>query len=109
MTTKALLCKDSWELGAFVIHLDATFKLNSVGYPVLITDASRSFHLLANADVCPRVQPREDMTISAQVGLHYARMDVEAQPRTGWPADLRPAYCPCKFHFKMGVLLSFAD
>ncbi|KAE9353357.1 hypothetical protein PF008_g5039 [Phytophthora fragariae] len=50
MTTKALLRNAAREPGTFVMHLDATFKLNSVGYPVLvcgITDASRSFHLLA--------------------------------------------------------------
>ncbi|KAF1794517.1 hypothetical protein GQ600_3396 [Phytophthora cactorum] len=28
---------------------------------------------------------REDMAISAQFGVHYARMEVEGQPRTGWP------------------------
>ncbi|KAG2778060.1 hypothetical protein Pcac1_g11675 [Phytophthora cactorum] len=50
MTTKALLRNAVRDPGTFVLHLDATFKLNSVGYPVLvcgITDASRSFHLLA--------------------------------------------------------------
>ncbi|KAF1774640.1 hypothetical protein GQ600_24999 [Phytophthora cactorum] len=51
---------------------------------------------------------REDMAITAQFGVHYARMEVEGQPRTGWPVDLRTAYCPGKYHFKMGVLLSFA-
>jgi len=45
---------------------------------------------------------REDMAISAQFGVHYARMEIEGQPRTGWPVDLRAAYCPCKYHFKMG-------
>ncbi|KAG2845605.1 hypothetical protein PC118_g2005 [Phytophthora cactorum] len=50
MTTKALLRNAVRDSGTFVLHLDAMFKLNSVGYPVLvcsITDASRSFHLLA--------------------------------------------------------------
>ncbi|KAG2946829.1 hypothetical protein PC117_g7307 [Phytophthora cactorum] len=28
---------------------------------------------------------REDMAITAQFGVHYARMEVEGQPRTGWP------------------------
>ncbi|KAG3199401.1 hypothetical protein PC128_g5296 [Phytophthora cactorum] len=50
MPTKALLRNAVRDPGIFVLHLDATFKLNSVGYPVLvcgINDASRSFHLLA--------------------------------------------------------------
>ncbi|KAG3154460.1 hypothetical protein PI124_g9616 [Phytophthora idaei] len=50
MTTKALLRNAARDPGTFVLHLDATFKLNSVGYPVLvcgITDASRTFHLVA--------------------------------------------------------------
>ncbi|KAG3084910.1 hypothetical protein PI125_g19396 [Phytophthora idaei] len=45
-TTKALLRNAARDPGTFVLHLDATFKLNSVGYPVLvcgITDASRTF------------------------------------------------------------------
>ncbi|KAG3131814.1 hypothetical protein PI126_g19903 [Phytophthora idaei] len=50
MTTKALLRNAARDPGTFVLHLDATFKLNSVGYPVHvcgITDASRTFHLVA--------------------------------------------------------------
>ncbi|KAG3242659.1 hypothetical protein PI124_g12514 [Phytophthora idaei] len=29
---------------------------------------------------------REDMAITTQSGVHYARMEVEGQPRTGWPS-----------------------
>ncbi|RLN26795.1 hypothetical protein BBJ28_00025398, partial [Nothophytophthora sp. Chile5] len=50
MTTKALLRNAVRDPGTFVLHLDATFKLNSVGYPVLVcgtTGASRTFHLVA--------------------------------------------------------------
>ncbi|KAG2759719.1 hypothetical protein PC129_g19504 [Phytophthora cactorum] len=50
MTTKALLRNAARDPSTFFLHLDATFKLNSVGYPVLvcgITDASRTFHLVA--------------------------------------------------------------
>ncbi|KAG3002260.1 hypothetical protein PC116_g16543 [Phytophthora cactorum] len=45
---------------------------------------------------------RENMAISAELGVHYARMEVEGQPHTGWPVNLRNAYCPCRYHMKMG-------
>eukprot|EP00644_Phytophthora_capsici_P010755 jgi/Phyca11/104719/e_gw1.9.890.1 len=50
MSTKALLRNTVRDAGAFVLHFDLTFKLNCVGYPVFVcgmTDASRTFHLLA--------------------------------------------------------------
>ncbi|EGZ24980.1 hypothetical protein PHYSODRAFT_398409, partial [Phytophthora sojae] len=50
MTTKALLRNAARDASTFMLNLDATFKLNSVGYPVLvcgITDATRAFHLVA--------------------------------------------------------------
>lgn len=46
---------------------------------------------------------REDMATSAQFEVRYASMEAESQPRTGWTVDLWSAYCPCKYHFKMGV------
>ncbi|RLN32479.1 hypothetical protein BBJ28_00025328 [Nothophytophthora sp. Chile5] len=45
---------------------------------------------------------QEDIEISAQFGVHYAHMEIEGQPRTGWPVDLRTAHCPCRYFLKMG-------
>ncbi|KAG6619577.1 uncharacterized protein IUM83_18903 [Phytophthora cinnamomi] len=50
MSTKRLLRNAIRGPGTFVLHLDARYTLNCVGYPVLvcgITDASRAFHLIA--------------------------------------------------------------
>ncbi|KAG2933099.1 hypothetical protein PC129_g12067 [Phytophthora cactorum] len=41
------------------------------------------------------------MAISAEFGVHYAHMEVKGQPHTGWPVNLRNAYCPCRYHMKM--------
>ncbi|KAJ8533302.1 hypothetical protein ON010_g13951 [Phytophthora cinnamomi] len=50
MSTKRLLRNAIRGPGTFVLHLDARYTLNCVGYPVLvcgITNASRAFHLIA--------------------------------------------------------------
>ncbi|ETN23726.1 hypothetical protein PPTG_00257 [Phytophthora nicotianae INRA-310] len=50
LTTKRLLLNAARDPEAFVFHMDATFKLNQVGYPVIvcgISDKCRSFHLMA--------------------------------------------------------------
>eukprot|EP00644_Phytophthora_capsici_P017319 jgi/Phyca11/125249/e_gw1.57.65.1 len=50
VTTKALLRKADHEPATFVLHIDATFKLTQVDYPVFvvgISDRVRKFHLLA--------------------------------------------------------------
>ncbi|KAG3107953.1 hypothetical protein PI124_g13843 [Phytophthora idaei] len=45
---------------------------------------------------------RENLAISAEFGVHYARMEVEGQLHTGWQVNLRNAYCPCRYQMKMG-------
>lgn len=50
VTTKILLRRLDRDPGSFVFHLDTTFKLNQVGYPVMvcgISDCNRSFHVVA--------------------------------------------------------------
>eukprot|EP00644_Phytophthora_capsici_P006914 jgi/Phyca11/103418/e_gw1.8.324.1 len=50
VTTRKLLCLLRREPTSFVFHIDATYKLTQVGYPVLvigISDECRSFHLVA--------------------------------------------------------------
>ncbi|ETI55361.1 hypothetical protein F443_01956 [Phytophthora nicotianae P1569] len=50
LTTKRLLLIAARDPDSFVFHMDATFKLNQVGYPVIvcgISDKCRSFHLVA--------------------------------------------------------------
>ncbi|KUF82249.1 hypothetical protein AM588_10000354 [Phytophthora nicotianae] len=50
LTTKRLLLNAARDPDSFVFHMDATFKLNQVGYPAIvcgISDKCRSFHLVA--------------------------------------------------------------
>ncbi|KAG3001922.1 hypothetical protein PC119_g16539 [Phytophthora cactorum] len=50
LTTKRLLLNAARDSGTFVFHMDATFKLNQVAYPVIVcgvSDRYRSFHLVA--------------------------------------------------------------
>ncbi|KAG2953276.1 hypothetical protein PC117_g2176 [Phytophthora cactorum] len=49
-TSKALLHQSDRDSRQFIFHVDATYKTNQVGYPVVvygITDAARIFFLLA--------------------------------------------------------------
>lgn len=34
--------------------------------------------------------------------VHYAGMETEDQPGTGYPVNLRTTYCPYRYHLKMG-------
>ncbi|KAG3012454.1 hypothetical protein PC120_g13871 [Phytophthora cactorum] len=50
LTTKRLLLNAARDSGTFVFHMDATFKLNQVAYPVIVcgvSDRYRLFHLVA--------------------------------------------------------------
>ncbi|OWZ03002.1 hypothetical protein PHMEG_00025340 [Phytophthora megakarya] len=50
LTTKCLLRNATCDPTSFVFHIDGTFKLNQVGYPVIfcgVSDRARSFHLVA--------------------------------------------------------------
>ncbi|KAG6616967.1 uncharacterized protein IUM83_04581 [Phytophthora cinnamomi] len=50
VTSKALIRQADRDSASFVLHIDATFKLNQVDYPVFvvgISDRRRAFHLLA--------------------------------------------------------------
>ncbi|POM71907.1 Hypothetical protein PHPALM_11453 [Phytophthora palmivora] len=77
MTTKSLLRNDVRELGTFSLHLDARFKLNNIGYPVLecgITDTSRAFHLVALTFlVMDKAQHKAITTVFADRLLKYDR------------------------------------
>ncbi|ETM51739.1 hypothetical protein F442_04722 [Phytophthora nicotianae P10297] len=64
MTTKTLLKRVDRDPGSFIFHLDATYKLCQVAYPVLvvgISDKMRSFHLVAI------------LIMPQQMQLHHAR------------------------------------
>eukprot|EP00644_Phytophthora_capsici_P001577 jgi/Phyca11/129154/e_gw1.81.146.1 len=50
ITATALLRNADRDPSSFVLHVDATFKLSQIGYPVIvcgISDAARTFHLVA--------------------------------------------------------------
>ncbi|RLN66963.1 hypothetical protein BBJ28_00026211 [Nothophytophthora sp. Chile5] len=53
---------------------------------------------------------REDLPVSAQIGVETARMEHLGMPRTGWQVDVEARTCPCRAFFKGGccVHLLFA-
>uniref|UniRef100_H3H4Z0 MULE transposase domain-containing protein n=1 Tax=Phytophthora ramorum TaxID=164328 RepID=H3H4Z0_PHYRM len=77
MTTKTLLQNAARDPGTSVLHLDTTFKLNAVSYPVFvcgITDAARTFHPVA---LFITSQLQEVHFVAALVALRrmYARVN----------------------------------
>ncbi|EGZ25565.1 hypothetical protein PHYSODRAFT_478379, partial [Phytophthora sojae] len=59
LTTKALLRNAARDPNSFVFHMDGTFQLNQVAYPVIICDVwdrGRSFHLVTVFVVSQRLE-----------------------------------------------------
>ncbi|ETP31919.1 hypothetical protein F442_19270 [Phytophthora nicotianae P10297] len=69
ITSKTLLVRLGRDPGTYILHVDATFKLNQVSYPVLVlgmSDKRRRFHLTAMVIVSQIV---EDMYTKAFAAL----------------------------------------
>ncbi|RLN73693.1 hypothetical protein BBJ28_00022442 [Nothophytophthora sp. Chile5] len=67
ISTKKLLRQADRDPSSFVLHLDATFKLTQVGYPVIvvgISDQARRFHLLAVFIVSQQQQAQKTEVLS---------------------------------------------
>ncbi|EGZ05439.1 hypothetical protein PHYSODRAFT_408756, partial [Phytophthora sojae] len=79
-STKALLCQAARDASSFIFHVDATYKTNQVGYPVLvcgISDAARRFHLLA---LFITSQQKEEHYAKAFAALRWVYSKVIGQP-----------------------------
>ncbi|GMF21285.1 unnamed protein product [Phytophthora lilii] len=82
ISTKKLLRQADRDPSTFVLHVDATYKLAQVGYPVIvvsITDRARRFHLLAMFIVSHQQQPQFTEVLSLL--LEFFRRLLETTPR----------------------------
>uniref|UniRef100_H3GH81 MULE transposase domain-containing protein n=1 Tax=Phytophthora ramorum TaxID=164328 RepID=H3GH81_PHYRM len=74
ISTKKLLRQADRDPSSFVLHIDATYKLTQVGYPVVVvgvSDRARRFHLLAIFIVSQQKEPQftEVLSLLAQIFL----------------------------------------
>jgi hypothetical protein len=74
VTTKQLLRQADRDPSSFVLHIDATYKLTQVGYPVVVvgvSDRARRFHLLAIFIVSQQKEPQftEVLSLLARIFL----------------------------------------
>lgn len=68
--------------------------------PGCIRIASRLAKRIA---VAPNNRSEHGIAVSAQMGLNYARMEVEGQPEGGWNVDLNRRWCGCNYCYAFGV------
>ncbi|RLN14706.1 hypothetical protein BBJ28_00019560 [Nothophytophthora sp. Chile5] len=75
ITTKTLLRRMDHPPESFTFHMDATFKLNQVGYPAFvvgISDRARRFHLVALLIASQRIEEIYRMTLASLRRVHHA-------------------------------------
>jgi hypothetical protein len=68
LTTKALIKRLLMPPESFVLHIDGTYKLNTLDYPVLVigvSDRARHFHLVAMFVVSQQVEPVLDAVLQS--------------------------------------------
>ncbi|KAG3002328.1 hypothetical protein PC128_g13363 [Phytophthora cactorum] len=115
LTTKRLLQNAACD-PSFVFHMDATFKLNQVAYPVIVygvSDRCRSLHLVALFVTSRRLEGlymkalaslRKVFTavIGQQLLVNYVKADAEAAQQNaanqGFGVDSDYAYLLCFYH-----------
>eukprot|EP00644_Phytophthora_capsici_P009235 jgi/Phyca11/131458/e_gw1.106.78.1 len=68
--------------------------------PGCIRVASRLAKRIA---VAPNNRTEHGIAVSAQMGLNYARVEVEGQPEGGWDVDLNRRWCDCNYCYAFGV------
>eukprot|EP00644_Phytophthora_capsici_P004646 jgi/Phyca11/111057/e_gw1.19.475.1 len=59
--------------------------------------------LAKRVSVAPHKRNEEGIAVSAQMGVNYARMEVQNQPWGGWPVDITQRWCPCNYCYAFGV------
>ncbi|ETP11210.1 hypothetical protein F441_13260 [Phytophthora nicotianae CJ01A1] len=117
LTTKRLLLNAARDPETFVFHMDATFKLNQVGYPVIvcgISDKCRSFNLMTLFITSQRL---EDIYVTVltelrrifasvsggrQLVVKFVMADAEAAQQNAvvrvFGADCEFVYLMCFYH-----------
>ncbi|POM71865.1 Hypothetical protein PHPALM_11504 [Phytophthora palmivora] len=109
----------------YMIHLDATFKLNSKGFPVIaigVSDMWRQFHLVSMFLVSDTKQPQWEIAIRSALDMYvritgemtyisYVMMDSDAAQRNAFDAvafqfldvEQGPKFIMCLFHVMQNV------
>ncbi|KAF4045823.1 hypothetical protein GN244_ATG01797 [Phytophthora infestans] len=67
-----------------------------------------SFDIVRAVEVQPprfyipaRGRSEEALDVAARFSVNYARIEIDEQPGTGWPVNIKTVYCPCRYHAKM--------
>ncbi|POM77902.1 Hypothetical protein PHPALM_4644, partial [Phytophthora palmivora] len=109
----------------YMIHLDATFKLNSKGFPVIaigVSDMWRQFHLVSMFLVSDTKQPQWEVAIQSTLDMYmritgeitcisYVMTDANAAQRNAFDAvafqylnvEQGPKFITCFFHVMKNV------
>jgi hypothetical protein len=121
LTTKRLLRNADRDPGSFVFHMDATFKLNQVGYPVIVcgvSDRGRSFHPVALFITSQRLEVLYVKVLSAlrkvfttvtgkQLLLKFVMADAEVAQQNAvdqvFGVDSDYTYLMCFYHVMANV------
>jgi hypothetical protein len=126
MSSKVMMQRLARPPESFILHLDATFKLNQVDYPVVvigISDRCRSFHVVALFIVSQRVEEiyakvlRSVCRIYAAVTgsrlrIRYVMGDAEQSQRNAVEAvfgSSGTSYLMCFFHVMVNVQKKLKD
>lgn len=126
MSSKAMMKRLARPPESFILHLDATFKLNQVDYPVVVvgvSDRCRSFHVVALFVVSQRVEEiyakilRSMCRIYAAVTgsrlcIRYVMGDAEQSQRNAVEAVFASSgitYLMCFFHVMVNVQKKLKD
>ncbi|KAE9097960.1 hypothetical protein PF010_g15758 [Phytophthora fragariae] len=116
LTSKRLLRNAARDPASFVFHMDATFKLNQLSYPVIVcgvSDRNRSFHLVALFTTSQRLEELYVKALSAlrkvftavtgkQLLVKYVMADAEAAQQNAvdqvFGVDSDFLYLMCFYH-----------
>ncbi|KAE9213906.1 hypothetical protein PF004_g15203 [Phytophthora fragariae] len=116
LTSKRLLRNAARDPASFVFHMDATFKLNQLSYPVIVcgvSDRNRSFHLVALFITSQRLEELYVKALSAlrkvftavtgkQLLVKYVMADAEAAQQNAvdqvFGVDSDFLYLMCFYH-----------
>ncbi|ETM38996.1 hypothetical protein L914_14806 [Phytophthora nicotianae] len=109
----------------FMLHLDATFKLNSKGYPVIVmglSDMWRQFHHICLFLASDLKQPQWESVLRAAITIYqrisghppyisFVMMDADSAQRSAFKVvalqmlrmDQQPTYIMCFFHVMINL------
>ncbi|GMF37120.1 unnamed protein product [Phytophthora lilii] len=109
ISTKNLLRQADRNPSTFVLHVDATYKLAQVGYPVIavgITDRARRFHLLAMFIVSHQQQPQFTEVPRCWPECFRRLLENNSAWHGQWVTPMTPSGIDCKK--SLGVVMALS-